>query len=394
MVSRPVVGVICEYDPFHRGHARHFELIRKALPGALILCVMSGCFTQRGAAALFAPGFRAEAALRAGASAVLELPSAFAVRDAEGFAMGGVELLSRLGFVTHLSFGAEGGSGDNPRGFAALHAAAELLEHPDAAFEGAIKAALETGHSLAAAKGRALAQRLPEYAEAFEQPNNMLGICYLRALARLGSGIEPLIVRREGDYHEQGLESAYPSATAVRAAYLGGDAAAASEACGYALPTSPFCPPDALDAVLLHTLRTASPPALRALPDCTEGLENRLADCARQATSREALLSALKTRRYAYSRLSRLCCHALLGVTGELLATHPAPEYARLLALDTGDRDMRALLSQSRLPIVSKAADGDRAGSLYQLDMRAYDLWALGAGLPAGLMLTQGVQVL
>ena len=38
---------------------------------------------------------------------VLELPTAFAVRDAEHFALGGVEIFTRLGFVTHLSFGAE-----------------------------------------------------------------------------------------------------------------------------------------------------------------------------------------------------------------------------------------------------------------------------------------------
>ena len=102
---RPVVGVICEYDPFHRGHARQFALIRERLPHALIVCVMSGCFTQRGAPALFAPGFRAGRALASGADAVLELPAAFAVSDAEGFALGGVRLLDALGFVTHLRMG-------------------------------------------------------------------------------------------------------------------------------------------------------------------------------------------------------------------------------------------------------------------------------------------------
>ena len=80
---RPVVGVICEYDPFHIGHARQFTLIRQQLPDAYIICVMSGCFTQRGMPALFAPAFRAQAALNAGASLVMELPCAFAVREAD-----------------------------------------------------------------------------------------------------------------------------------------------------------------------------------------------------------------------------------------------------------------------------------------------------------------------
>ena len=83
---QPVVGIICEYDPFHRGHARQFALIRQTLPDARIVCVMSGCFTQRGMPALFSPAFRARAALTAGADLVMELPCAFAVRDAENFA--------------------------------------------------------------------------------------------------------------------------------------------------------------------------------------------------------------------------------------------------------------------------------------------------------------------
>ena len=77
---RPVVGIICEYDPFHLGHAHQFDLIREQLPDALIICLMSGCFTQRGMPAVHQPRHRAEAAMRAGADLVLELPCAFAVR--------------------------------------------------------------------------------------------------------------------------------------------------------------------------------------------------------------------------------------------------------------------------------------------------------------------------
>ena len=69
-----IVGIICEYDPFHRGHRRQFELIRAQLPGARIVCLMSGPFTQRGMPALHAPAVRARAALQAGADLVLELP--------------------------------------------------------------------------------------------------------------------------------------------------------------------------------------------------------------------------------------------------------------------------------------------------------------------------------
>lgn len=391
MDTKPVVGVICEYDPFHLGHARQLSLIRRRLPDARIVCVMSGCFTQRGMPALHPPVERARTALCGGADLVLELPCAFAVRDAENFALGGVELLNRLGFVTRLCFGAE----DE---LEALEPAARLLENPTPDFTKGLQAALARGKSFAAAQGAALNGCLgtPRVREAapWEKPNNILGICYLRALLRLKSSIRPMAVCREGNYHEIELKAGgYPSATAVRRAFLGGDLAAADAACPAPLSRAPVCPPDALDRVLIYRLRQMEPDALRLLPDCSEGLENRLKACAMKASTREELLSLLKTRRYSRARLSRLCCHALLDVDVGLLGEHPHPEYVRLLGLRRDAGVLTERFRHSAVPLVARTSEGDASNALWQLDRRAYDLWALGAGLPAGLMYTQGVAV-
>ncbi len=92
------VGVICEYNPFHLGHARQLGLIRQQLgPEAAIVCLMSGNYVQRGEPAVFDKCVRARAAVEAGANLVLELPVTYALRSAEGFAAGGVSILSRLG---------------------------------------------------------------------------------------------------------------------------------------------------------------------------------------------------------------------------------------------------------------------------------------------------------
>lgn len=391
----PTVGIICEYDPFHRGHARQFELARERLPGTRIVCVMSGCFTQRGMPALFPPAFRAERALAAGAEAVLELPCAFAVREAEHFALGSVGVLDALGFVTHLCFGVE--TDDPPL----LAAAAALLEAPDAAFTAALRAGLDAGKPFAAAQAAAAAAGLAgsgfsaeAASRALARPNNILALCYLRALLRLKSGIEPLPVNREGDYHADRLAAeGWPSASAARKAFLSGNLAHAEVACGYPLAGVPFHRPEALDTVLLHRLREAEPSALRALPDCSEGLENRLARAARAAGGRAELLSILKTKRYAYARLNRLLAHALLNVTADTLAAHPMPEYVRLLGFRRDARSLLANFNQSGIPVIAKAADGDAQNPLYALDARAWDLWALGAGLPAGLMYRQPVVI-
>lgn len=384
-MGKPVVGIICEYDPFHLGHKRQFELIRASLPDSRIVCLMSGCFTQRGMPSLHQPKDRAYAALQAGADAVLELPCAFAVRDAEHFALGGVEILTNLGFVTHISFGAE-------NDIALLQKAAELLESPTDDFTHELKGALDSGCSFAAAQGQALERCLG--GDVWQKPNNILALCYLRALLRLQSPLIPLPVLRQGDYHAQKLDAnEWPSATAVRRAFCESRFEEADSSCGWTLPRAPVCKPGALDLLLIYKLRSMEMEWLANLPDCSEGLENRLKSCAQQSSSREELLEKLKTKRYAYTRLSRLCAHALLDVSQQLLSRHPHPEYVRLLGLRKDAGDLTALFKESRIPVIAKAADGDMTSELYQLDLRAYDLWALGAGLPAGLMLRQGMAI-
>ena len=91
------VGVVCEYNPFHLGHARQLALLRQQDPEAAVVCLMSGLYVQRGQPAVFSRQVRARAALLAGADLVLELPVTVSLRSAEGFAAGGVEILDRLG---------------------------------------------------------------------------------------------------------------------------------------------------------------------------------------------------------------------------------------------------------------------------------------------------------
>lgn len=351
---------------------------------------MSGCFTQRGMPALFPPAFRARAALRAGAAMVLELPCAYAVRDAENFALGGVAILDRLRFVTHLSFGAE------TPDIQALHTAAQILENPGDVFGDALQASLAEGKPYAAAQAAGLAASLNiGNASAFvSKPNNILGICYLRALQRLQSPIIPLPVERNGDYHSAELaRAAFPSASAVRRAFLRGDVQAAETACGYALENADAHRPDALDGVLLSEIRSMTHSEIRALPDCSEGLENRLYKSAKAATSRAGLLDLLKTRRYTRARLSRLLTHAMLGMSAELLERHAQPPYVRLLGFRREYEQALALFNGAEIPVIAKASDGDQTNPLYRLDERAYDLWALGAKLPAGLMYRQQIVI-
>jgi len=60
------IGIICEYNPFHLGHARMLEGLRRQYDAPLV-CAMSGNFVQRGDAAVAHKHARGEMAVRCGA---------------------------------------------------------------------------------------------------------------------------------------------------------------------------------------------------------------------------------------------------------------------------------------------------------------------------------------
>lgn len=63
-----VVGLVAEYNPFHRGHGHQLEAVRSLLGPALpVIAVMSGSLTQRGELPLWDKWRRTRLALLGGA---------------------------------------------------------------------------------------------------------------------------------------------------------------------------------------------------------------------------------------------------------------------------------------------------------------------------------------
>ncbi len=364
-----IAGIIAEYNPFHNGHAWHIARTRKAGCDFVIVC-MGGHFTQRGEAAMLSKWDRARMALACGADAVFELPVLFAVRTADAFARGGVGILSGLG-ADVLSFGSE------ITDLALLKDLAALREREPEAVSEAISKRLDAGMSHARAWGEAIGAHLGVSPEALNRPNAVLAVEYMRALAASGRSMTPLAVQRQGGYHDTALGE-FASATAIRAAFTRGKATEALRA----IPDGarPWARPDALhpmDDMLLYQLRQMPVEALAALPDVGEGLEHRLYRLCREASGREALLDALKCRRYTRARLSRMLTHALLGIDRTALEAVPLPAYARLIGMrrDAGPL-LAALKARSTLPIVSRAALL-RGEACFDWECRATDIWSL-----------------
>ena len=357
--EKRLLGVICEFDPFHNGHARLLKLLREQTGCDGIVCAMSGSFTQRGEAEIVSKWARAEMALRCGADMVFELPALFAVRTADVFALGGVSILSSLG-TDILSFGCE------PAGISLLDAMTELsLAEPDAVRQ-KIRRNLQDGKSHARARGEAYADFLHLSPDAINRPNTILALEYRKALRTLHSSMEALAVPRLGDYHDDSLEQGIASASAIREAIRSGRGAEAlrhiPQAARPLLQNA--CKSHAPDDLLLHRLRSMQPEDIAALPDAPEGIEMRVKRCAETADSWRNLIDQVKCRRYTRARITRLCAHALMGMSRDA---------APLL---------RELSRRSTIPIVSDAVTM-RDDPVFALECRATDIWALTREAPS-----------
>ena len=190
-------GIIAEYNPFHNGHRFHIERTKAQNGGRPVIVAMSGWFVQRGDIAAYDPYIRAKWALENGADIVLMLPVMFSMAQAERFAVGGVSLLSSTGIVDSLSFGAECGDA------AILSRLANSLKAESTEYKAALASALSSGKSFPAARSAALCAMLgEENARLLSCANNILGIEYISAIAKLNAPIVPMAVMRTGAQHD------------------------------------------------------------------------------------------------------------------------------------------------------------------------------------------------
>lgn len=383
-----VVGLVAEYNPFHRGHGHQLEAVRSLLGPALpVIAVMSGSLTQRGELPLWDKWRRTRLALLGGADLVLELPVTGSLQSAQGFAFFGVELLAATGLVTHLSFGCEA---RDPEALVRLSREEFTPEE--------WRQALGDGLSYGAAAARLASERDPAYGNLFTGSNNLLALEYLRAL-RPHPVIRPLPIRREGTlYGSRTLdENGWPSASALRQEL---QCHGFTEAAAGALPPAlrPLCRawweeglplPDrerALDTLLAYALETGSPEGMAACTQVSEGLEDRIWKL-RHSGGFATLVEQVSTRRYSPSRIRRLLWQYLLSGPDCRFrdAAQTGPRYLRVLGMtQTGRQLLRAMKKTARLPLLTgiqkntlgKAPDPGFRQQL-RLDIRAQDLFQL-----------------
>ena len=324
------VGIICEYNPLHLGHQKQIDRIRAVFgPETAIVCAMSGNFVQRGMPAIIDKSCRAKAAVACGADLVLELPVTTALSSAEGFAAGGVRILGKL--CDYLCFGAES---DDPR--ALTEAAQALLSH---SFPPLLRQHLDAGKSFPAARQAALEQ-MGVGADILNQPNNILGVEYCKAILSQGCTMAPFPIHREGSYHAEIADTENPSATSVRKLMLNAYnwKACVPKQCRDVFEQAPLHSLAAGERAVLYKLRTMTDAEFEALPYGSEGLWRKFMYACRKESRLEDIIAATKSKRYTRTRIDRMVMCAFLGITGVML--EEAVPYTRVLAFNNKGREI------------------------------------------------------
>ena len=416
------IGIICEYNPFHNGHAHQLYTLAQEHSDALRICIMSGSFVQRGEPAIFSKFDRARWAILGGADIVIELPTLYSLGSAQLFGTGAIRMVKAL-HIDALSFGSE---------TANLDALVDIAKRMDCeSTQAVLRTYINEGMSYGSAFRKALDT------EILNTPNALLGLEYIRAGLNYHPTLKYMPILRISNHHEANITKDFPSGTALRKLIT--DMATGSNKYNkYSIFTSTnmntttsestntnsnvnsaattttkfntanrkielqlqsIVPKTIADDMtniisngayvnynryydIIHSLsRRTSTTKLESFGEFNEGIEHLWSKAAQQPTWNLAM-EHIKSKRYTYARLQRMGAYLTLGIQKDLLqrAMQEAPQYARLLAFN--DRGRQWLRNEFEIPLIQKWAKAPNelntlGQTMHQIDTLATDVQAL-----------------
>lgn len=305
-------GIIVEYNPFHNGHKYHLEKTKELSGAELIIAVMSGNFLQRGEPAILNKWLRAEMALLNGVDMIVELPSFYSTESAEFFAKGSIKILDKLK-VDSIVFGSEMGE------IKKLQDIVDFSEKSD--FSEKVKTLLKEGKSYPNVMKELIEN---EFGEGSLNPNNILGIEYIRAIKGINSEITPLTIKREKvDYFQEGSVDKIASATGIRKMLKEKKYEELKEvvpSVSYEIIMKNIGDLAFLEEyfsfIKFKVLNDKK--SLKNISDMEEGLWNRVYEKMTVSSDFEEFMKNFVNRRYTLSRTKRILVHILLNLKNDV----------------------------------------------------------------------------
>ena len=384
-----VLGIVCEYNPFHNGHLYHIIQSKKITGADYTIAIMTGNFTQRGDVSLVDKWTKAEMALLAGVDLVIELPVLYSISSAENFADGAIKILNSLKIVDNISFGSE------TRDINLLDRIAEVLCNEPKEYQTLLSHELSKGLSYPKARENALMMYLNDvrrFANVLSTPNNILGIEYLKSLRKSKSTILPVCIPRIGAGHNDTTYSKnIASATAVRNLvssnkYDSLEFKRLVPISTYSILTENIKKGHIIHGLtnfekeILYAFRRMSVQEIANLPDVSEGLEYKLKEAANSCNSLIEFFNIVSSKRYTKTRISRILVYGLLGITKkDIQLSKSVTPYVRVLGFNKNGQELLSMISRAnpKLPLITSVKKFEESNKNKNLQaMLAKDIWA------------------
>jgi len=389
-----VLGIIAEYNPFHNGHLYHLQKSKELTNSEFSICIMGGNFAQRGDTSIIDKWTKAEMALNNGVDLVIELPTIYNISSAENFADGAIKILDSLKIVDFVSFGSEVGNINT------LDNIAKVLVDEPKEYITMLNHELKAGNSFPKAREKALLLYLNDlrrYTNVLSEPNNILGIEYLKALHKQKSIIRGVTITRSNTgYNDLKSRKNFASATAIRDYIYSNKFNEISHTMPANVSTLLKNKIDRGEVIsslkkfereIVYTLRKMSLEEIANLPDVSEGLENTIKTAVNTYNNLEDIMSLVKSKRYTYSRICRILLYALLGITKKDMAISQKEQpYVRVLGFNkNGEFLLSEIANQNpKLPIITSVKKFTEKNSnknlqrLLDIDIFATNVYTLG----------------
>lgn len=358
------VGIICEYNPFHNGHLHHLNEVKKKFSNYPIVLVMSGNFTERGDASLYNKWDKTKIALQMGVDLVVELPFVFATQSADTFAKASIEILNHLK-VNYLVFGSE--SNDINK----LDQLADIqLNHKN--YHKLVKDYLDQGINYPTALSKSLYEIT---GIKMNQPNDILGITYIREIKKQKANITPITIKRNNDYNGFDLEDNITSATSIRHALKNNsDISRYVPEQSISFLNQPLHFMDQYFSILKYKILTEKE-QIQKYQTVDEGIEHRICKYITTCKNLDELILKIKTKRYTYNKLNRMFTHILCNFTKKEANEFQHIKYIRTLGFSfIGKEYLNSIKKEIEIPIIgnySKLKD-----DMLEIEFRATCVYA------------------
>ncbi len=355
------IGIICEYNPFHNGHKYHIKKIKEMYPESTIILVLSGNFLQRGDTSLINKWDKTKIALENDIDLVVELPFVFATQGADIFAKGAIQILNNLK-VDKLIFGSECNDIKKITELAKL----QLEEKYDTL----IKEYIDEGINYPTAAHQAL-KKLGK--ESINNPNDILGICYLKEIIKSKSNIEAITIKRTNDYHSKTLKK-ISSGTAIR------------EAIKHKKNIKKYLPKETIKYInnncfidnyfkyLKYKIITSND--IEKYQTVDDKIKHAIIKNINTCNSLEELIQKIKTKNYTYNRIKRMLTHILCSFTKEENEKCKNIHYIRVLGFNQkGKEYLNKQKKICTMPIISNFSKNKDI--MLDIELRATSIYAL-----------------